>query len=139
MEDPGNFFLLLSRGKAASTAIGAPEAPPLTWRALRDLAARTIDDLNAMGIGRGDRVAIVLRNGPELATAFAGVAAGAATAPLNPGYREDEFDFYLGDLQPKALILEAGAGSPARTVAAKLSNPVGALPPAPAQGGGGLL
>src|SRR6202171_3006324 len=139
MEDPGNFFLLLSRGEAASNAIGAPEAPPLTWRALRDLAARTIDDLNAMGIGRGDRVAIVLRNGPEMATAFVCVAAGAATAPLNPGYREDEFDFYLGDLQPKALILEAGAGSPARTVAAKLSIPVGALPPAPAQGGGGLL
>jgi acyl-CoA synthetase (AMP-forming)/AMP-acid ligase II len=136
MEDPENFSLLLSRGEASSNAIGAPEAPPLTWRALRDLAARTIDDLNAMGIGRGDRLAIVLRNGPEMATAFVCVAAGAATAPLNPGYREDEFDFYLGDLQPKALILEAGVGSPARTVAAKLSIPVVELHPEPAQGAG---
>src|ERR1700724_2096971 len=114
MEDSENFFLLLSPGEAASNAIGAPEAPPLTWRALRDLAARAIDDLNAMGIGRGDRVAIVLRNGPEMATAFVCAAAGAATAPLNPGYREDEFDFYLGDLQPKVLILDARPRPPPR-------------------------
>src|ERR1700724_709231 len=136
MEDSENFFLLLPRGEAADNAIRAPQAPPLTWPALRGLAARTIDDLNAMGIGRGDRVAIVLLNGPEMATAFVCVAAGAATAPLNPGYREDEFDFYLGDLQPKALILEAGAGSPARTMAAKLSIPVVELHPQPAQGAG---
>src|SRR3979411_2508132 len=95
MADPETFSLLLSRGEEAASAIGAPESKPLTWRALRDLAARTIDALNAMGIGRGDRAAIVLRNGPEMATAFVCVAAGAATAPLNPGYREDEFDFYL--------------------------------------------
>ena len=136
MEDPENFSLLLSRGEAGSNAIGAPESPPLTWRALRDLAARTIDDLNAMGIGRDDRVAIVLRNGPEMATTFVCVASCAATAPLNPGYREDEFDFYLGDLQPKALILEGGVSSPARTVATKLSIPVVELHPEPAQGAG---
>src|SRR5882762_509203 len=100
MEDPENFSLLLSRGEAASNAIGAPESPPLTWRALRDLAAGTIDDLNAVGIGRGDRVAILLRNAPEMATAFGCVAAGAAPAPLNPGYQDDEFDFYQGDRQP---------------------------------------
>ena len=43
--------------------------------------------LNAIGIGRGDRVAIVLPNGPEMATAFLAVACGATTAPLNPAYR----------------------------------------------------
>ena len=41
--------------------------------------------LNARGVGRGDRVAIVLPNGPEMATAFLAVAATATTAPLNPG------------------------------------------------------
>ena len=51
------------------------------------------------GIGRGDRVAIVLPNGPEMATAFLAVAAGATTAPLNPAYRADEFEFYLTDLE----------------------------------------
>jgi acyl-CoA synthetase (AMP-forming)/AMP-acid ligase II len=136
MEEPETFSLLLSRGQAGATVIGAPESAPLTWGGLRDLASRTIDDLNAMGIGRGDRVAIVLRNGPEMAAAFVCMAAGAATAPLNPGYREDEFEFYLGDLQPKALVVEAGVDSPARKVAAKQSIPVVELHPQPSPGAG---
>lgn len=136
MEEPETFSLLLSRGEAGAAAIGAPESAPLTWRGLRELASRTVDDLNAMGIGRGDRVAIVLRSGPEMATAFVCMAAGAATAPLNPGYREDEFEFYLGDLQPKALVVEAGVDSPARRVAAKQSIPVVELHPQPSPGAG---
>jgi hypothetical protein len=36
----------------------------------------TVADLNARGIGRGDRVAIVLPNGPEMAAAFIAVARG---------------------------------------------------------------
>jgi acyl-CoA synthetase (AMP-forming)/AMP-acid ligase II len=136
MEEPETFSLLLSRGEAGATAIGAPELAPLAWGGLRDLASRTIDDLNARGIGRGDRVAIVLRNGPEMAAAFVCMAAGAATAPLNPGYRQDEFDFYLGDLQPKALVVEAGVDSPARKVAAKQSIPLVELHPQTSAGAG---
>ncbi len=54
-----------------------------------------------MGIGRGDRVAIVLPNGPEMAASFVAIAAGATTAPLNPAYKRDEFDFYLADLNAR--------------------------------------
>jgi acyl-CoA synthetase (AMP-forming)/AMP-acid ligase II len=136
VNDPKTLLSQLSRGEDAAAALSAPEMKPLTWRALRELAARTIDSLNATGIGRGDRVAMVLHNGPENAAAFVCLAAGVATAPLNPGYREDEFDFYLGDLQPKALVLENGVASPARTVAAKLSIPVIELHPHPADGAG---
>jgi acyl-CoA synthetase (AMP-forming)/AMP-acid ligase II len=136
VQDPNAILTQLSRGADASTAISAPEAKPLSWRGLRDLAARTIDAVNAMGIGRGDRVAILLRNGPEMGTAFACMAAGVATAPLNPGYREDELDFYLGDLRPKALVVEAGVDSPARKVAAKLSIPIVELHPQPGEGAG---
>src|SRR5437588_7402146 len=115
---------LLTAGAADAVAISAPEHEPLSYGGLRDLAARTIEDLNAMGIGRGDRVAIVLGNGPEMAAAFVSIAAGAGTAPLNPGYRHDEFEFYLGDLKPKALVLDAGVASPAREVAAHHSVPI---------------
>ena len=136
MEELETFSQLLGRGDDKATAITAPEGIPLTWAGLRELASRTVDALNAMGIGRGDRVAIVLRNTPEMATVFASLAACTATAPLNPGYREDEFDFYLGDLQPRALVVEAGVDSPARKVAAKLSMPVVELHPEPARGAG---
>ena len=112
---------------------------PLAWRSLRQLFARTIESLNAMGIGRGDCVATVLGNGPEMATAFVCISAGASIAPLNPGYREDEFDFYLRDLQPKAVVIEAGVASPARSVAAKLGVPVVELKPQRAQGAGSFV
>jgi acyl-CoA synthetase (AMP-forming)/AMP-acid ligase II len=136
MEDLEDFSQLLGRGEDAAAAIGAPESKPLAWSALRELASRTIDALNAMGIGRGDRVATVLRNSPEMAAGFVCLASGVATAPLNPGYREDEFDFYLGDLKPKVLLVETGVDSPARQVAAKLSIPVVELHPEPATGAG---
>src|SRR3954471_4335382 len=136
MAEADSVSLLLQRGAPEANAIGAPEMAPLSYRGLRDLAARTIEDLNAIGIGRGDRVAFVLGNGPELATAFVSIAAGAAAAPLNPGYHSEEFEFYLGDLRPKALVVEAGVASPSRAVAAKLKIPVVELHPERSAGAG---
>lgn len=124
MADGTTVLEQLQKGDPKAPAVGMPEVPPLSWQGLRELCQRTIDSLNAMGIGHGDRLAMVVRNGPEMATAFVCMAAATATAPLNPGYREDEFDFYLKDLQPKALVVEAGVDSPARTVAARLALPV---------------
>ena len=79
--------------------------PPLNYQGLIDVMKETIAQLNSIGIGRGDRVAIVLPNGPEMAVSFLAVAAGASAAPLNPAYRADEFDFYMADLGAKAVIV----------------------------------
>jgi len=122
---------LLGRGEAAAPAIGAPGRAPLAFGALRDLARRTVDDLNRMGIGRGDRVAIVLPNGPEMAAGFVGIGAGATTAPLNPAYRAEEFEFYLSDLDAKALVIQQGMDSPSRAVAAARGIPIVELVPQP--------
>ena len=61
---------LLASGRDDAAAIAAREAPPLTYAGLRALIERTTATLNDLGIGLGDRVAIVLPNGPEMATAF---------------------------------------------------------------------
>ena len=82
---------LLASGGDHDVAIAAHGAPPLTYAAVRSLVDETIATLNRLGVGRNDRVAIVLPNGPEMATAFVSVAAGATSAPLNPAYRGDEF------------------------------------------------
>jgi acyl-CoA synthetase (AMP-forming)/AMP-acid ligase II len=111
---------------------------PLSHGALRGLMARTVAALNARGIGRGDRVAIVLPNGPEMAAVFLAVAAGAATAPLNPAYRGEEFEFYLDDLKAKALLVLAGWDTPARAAAARLGVPVIEVVPSPSEGAGRL-
>jgi acyl-CoA synthetase (AMP-forming)/AMP-acid ligase II len=111
---------LLSTGEDGAPALGAPGLPDLDYAGLRSQIIQTIALLNGMGVGRNDRVALVLKNGPEMASAFLGVALGATAAPLNPGYRADEFEFYLSDLKARALIVEQGSDSPARTVAAQM-------------------
>ena len=120
---------LLASGAAAAPAIRAPGRPALSYAGLRDLTAATIARLNAIGIGRNDRVAIVLPNGPEMAAAFIAIGAGATTAPLNPAYRADEFNFYLTDLKAKALVVQKGVATEARDVAAKLGVTVLELVP----------
>jgi oxalate---CoA ligase len=112
---------LLATGNANHIALAAPDRLLLTYAALREQAALTCASLNALNIGRNDRVALVLPNGPAMASAFVAVAAAATAAPLNPAYRADEFEFYLSDLRAKALIVERGSDSPALAVARKLS------------------
>ncbi len=82
-----------------------------------------------MGIDASDRVAIVLPNGPEMASAFVTVAQAATTAPLNPAYRQEEYAFYLEDLKAKALILQDGDDGPAYAAATKLGMNIMAIFP----------
>jgi amino acid adenylation domain-containing protein len=98
-------------------AIEAPGRAPLSYERLFAQVNDTAATLNRMAVGRNDRVAIVLPNGPEMATAFLATASCATSAPLNPAYSENEFEFYLSDLSAKALIVQSGMDSPARLVA----------------------
>jgi acyl-CoA synthetase (AMP-forming)/AMP-acid ligase II len=127
---------LLQAGAARANALRASEAAPLSYEALRALIADTVAALNAHGIGRNDRVATVLDNGPHAASAFLALASGATAAPLNPSYRADELEFYMSDLGAKLLLIEAGKASPALAVAAKLGVPVARLRLDPARGAG---
>src|SRR5512138_2712917 len=137
MAHPTTIPEVLEQGDPAAPAIGAPEGvPALSRAALRDLAHRTVEALNGLGVGRNDRVAIVLPNGPEMATSFLCVGAGATTAPLNPAYRAEELEFYLTDLGAKALVVEQGAETPAIDVARKLGVPIVELVKDRARGAG---
>ncbi|MFO1048269.1 MAG: acyl--CoA ligase [Geminicoccaceae bacterium] len=127
---------LLQPHAAEAPAILAPERPTLGFGGLRELADATVARLNALGIGRGDRVAIVLPNGPEMATAFIAAACGATTAPLNPAYRAEELDFYLSDLRAKALIVADGEKGPAVEVARRHKAEILRLSTAPDQPAG---
>ena len=120
-------------GHVGARALGAPGQEWMGGPGLRALAMETMDTLNGFGIGRGDRVAIVLPNGPEMATCFVSVAAMCTAAPLNPAYKREEFEFYLSDLQPRAIVLMEGDETPAREAAMLAGVPVIALQP---RGGG---
>ncbi len=111
---------LLATGADTAPALSAPDRPALDFAGLRRLVSQTLAALNAMGIGRNDRVAIVLANGPEMAACYIACASGVTSAPLNPAYRGEEFEFYLSDLNAKALIVERDSTSPAIEVAQRL-------------------
>ncbi len=113
MSTPSTIHELLQAGKDSSAAISGIDRPDLCYADLRELVSTTAASLNGLGIGRNDRVAIVLPNGPEMAAAFVAIAACATTAPLNPAYTKEEFEFYLTDLNSKALLVEKGSDSPA--------------------------
>jgi acyl-CoA synthetase (AMP-forming)/AMP-acid ligase II len=136
MPAPPTISILLSRGAGPALALSAPGRQSLRYDGLRRQVSATIESLNRLGIGREDAVAIVLPNGPEMASAFVSIAAGATTAPLNPGYTAAEFEFYLKDVGAQLLVVEAGSDSPAVAVAKKLAIPVvGLVVPAGAAAG----
>jgi oxalate---CoA ligase len=104
---------LLATGADSAPALSAPGRQPLRYDALRALIDRSLATLNGVGIARNDRVAIVLPNGPEMAACFVACASGVASAPLNPAYRADEFEFYL-DRGARQHIAGGGSGTQAR-------------------------
>src|SRR2546425_4078952 len=118
-------FDLLAVGDPSHPALMVPEGgPAVTYRSLRNQVKGMAATLHALGLGRGDRVAMALPNGIEVITAFFGITAAAATAaPLNPAYTAEEFRFYLEDIEAKALIVPPGAGEQAR-VAAPAGTPL---------------
>ena len=115
---------LLRAGDPAAPAVGAPDRTTMTRAELLRLVEKTGGALRDLGIQQNHAVAMVMPNGPEMAAAFVAVASWATAAPLNAGYRADEFDFYLGDLDAKALIIQGGPDSPARAVADQRKIPV---------------
>ena len=104
-------------------ALGAPGATSMTYRQLYSRVQSLVSTLNGLGLGRNDCVAIVLTNGPDIVVAFLAVVSCATCAPLNPGYREAEFEFYLTDLRAKALVVAAGQED---SLAAKVARKHGA-------------
>ena len=121
---------LLARQAAVAPevpALFAPERTPLSYGELHTLAESTRSALRSLGVTRQDRVAIVLANGPEMASSFVAVAGAAVCAPLNPAYVPSEFEFYLKDLAPKLVLVCEGAESPVRAVAKALGIRVAQL------------
>ena len=102
-------LLDLLSGTDAHPALVAPGKPTITYGQLRANVLALAAELNRIGLGRNDRIAIAMGNGPELITAFFGVAIAATAAPLNPKYKQEEFAFYYADTEARALVTMPGA------------------------------
>ncbi len=119
MSSPNHLAALLQHAAPGHrTAVILPEAGiQVTYDSLREQVMTMADALAALGIGRQDRVATVLPNGlPAIVSFLAGSIAGTA-APLNPGYRLDEFNFYLEDTSARILLCPPDGAPEARRAA----------------------
>jgi acyl-CoA synthetase (AMP-forming)/AMP-acid ligase II len=120
---------LQSESQPEEIALLSPGHEPLSYGNLLQNVELIARSISGAGIRPTDRVAIVLPGGAETALAFLSVSCAATSAPLNPLYQKSEFEYYLTDLEARALLTLKNHDSPARKVAASLSIPIFELIP----------
>jgi acyl-CoA synthetase (AMP-forming)/AMP-acid ligase II/acyl carrier protein len=92
--------------------VNQPDAPAILTPGKKSTSYLSLDKqiqsaanwLTQRGFKIGDRIAVVLPNGPELAITFLSVSSVCTCAPLNPAYSIEEFRYSFSDLNVKALI-----------------------------------
>src|SRR3954468_22591662 len=128
---PSTLLDLLEHAPADKIAIIIPEQQlKVSYGALRAQVQGLAEQFAALGIRRGDRIGIALPNGLPVVVAFLAASVAGAAAPLNPGYKEEEFRFYLEDTDARVLILPPDGAEDAPRARG------GGAPPAPAGPGG---
>lgn len=102
---------LIARGAEA-----VPEKPalifhdrPISYRELEEWVSRMAATLRDLGVGKGDRVALLLGNIPEFVYSLHGaLRAGAVAAPLNVMLTAEEVGYVLADAEATTVVTEIG-------------------------------
>src|SRR5438105_94149 len=105
---------LLENGAHSHTALSVAGGPSVTYAELRAQVEALVSQLDQLGLGRGDRIAMALPNGLEMIASFLAASTVGTAAPLNPAYTRDEFKFYLEDTGARALIVPPTGSEEAR-------------------------
>jgi len=83
------------------------EQQAITYGALREQTIKLASVLHALGIEKGDRVALLLHDSPEFVAAFIAICTrGAIAVPINMGLRFDEQQAILNDCTARAAFIE---------------------------------
>jgi acyl-CoA synthetase (AMP-forming)/AMP-acid ligase II len=115
---PTTLVGLFASAPAGDTAIILPEQNiRVSYGQLRDQVSAFAEALAGAGIRRGDRVGMALPNGLPTIVAFLAASEAGTAAPLNPGYKEEEFRFYLEDTNARVLLLPPDGADEARRAA----------------------
>ncbi|MBD8004810.1 AMP-binding protein [Bacillus norwichensis] len=77
----------------------------ITWAMLNDYTNRLAQFLKENHIKKGDRVALYMQNCPQYIIGYFGIQTiGAIVVPLNPMYKEAELDYFINEVDIKAVI-----------------------------------
>ena len=94
----------LAEKNPAADALVTPSAR-LSYGSLVEKAKEAAGAMQALGVGKGDRVAILLPNGEQWLALFYGAALiGAVTVPVNTRFKAADIDFCLKQSGAKALF-----------------------------------
>lgn len=116
---------VIQQAPGSATAVILPEQGiKVTYAQLREQVQSVADAFASAGIAPGDRVAMSLPNGLDTIVCFLAASIAGTAAPLNPGYRYDEFLFYLEDTNAKLLVVPPQGADEARRAAAERKVPV---------------
>jgi len=96
-----------ARNRGAAVSLRARGRPPLRYDALYVQILRVGATLAALGVGRGNRVALALPDGSELAAAILATMCWATCAPLRRDFAADVAMDLLARLRIDALIVPA--------------------------------
>jgi acyl-CoA synthetase (AMP-forming)/AMP-acid ligase II len=100
-------FLLTAARAYGDRLISVYEDERVTYEANFRATAALAEHLTGMGVGKGDRVAIAMRNLPEWITAFFAITAvGAIAVPLNAWWTGAELTYGLGDSGAKVALID---------------------------------
>ncbi|KAA8907865.1 hypothetical protein FN846DRAFT_946617 [Sphaerosporella brunnea] len=98
------------QGDAPAVIVPGSPAVPLSYSQLHEQIGSFQQRLAALGIAAADAVSIALPNTLPFIVSFLAVAAQRAiAAPLNPAYKQAEFEFYIDDIKSKLVIVPRGA------------------------------
>lgn len=86
-----------------------PQAHTVTYQQLDKDILELQAKFAELGIRKGDAVSIAIPNTYEFIVAFLAAAyQRAIAAPLNPAYKQDEFEFYIDDLSSSLALVPRG-------------------------------
>jgi acyl-coenzyme A synthetase/AMP-(fatty) acid ligase len=99
--------------QSADVAILVPkkETPlTITYQQLHAQVAEFRTKLAKLGVGHGGAVSLALANSYEFIVTFLGASwQRAIAAPLNPAYKQEEFEFYIDDLSSTLVLVPKGS------------------------------
>ncbi len=112
----------------------------MTYAEMNALANRCANVLTSLGIGKGDRVGLLLPNSVEFCCLFYGAAKiGAVAVPLNTRLAAPELDFILSDSGSTVVVYGAEFAAVADAIKADPESSCTVTHWVPAGGGTGVL
>jgi acyl-CoA synthetase (AMP-forming)/AMP-acid ligase II/thioesterase domain-containing protein/acyl carrier protein len=116
-------------------ALKSPGQQPLTYRDLQKQVLLVIKTLNSLGFRRNDRIAVIMPAGPETAVLGIGIMAGFTHTPLNPQYRDHEFQDMFSRLKVKGILVQKNHKTAARDAALSQNIPIIEITPSAEKAG----